>query len=544
MGPPPAHARYGTGFLRLVFFHHGVVGGGRTWALRRGQSGMDLLAQWRREHGLRALSVNWGTWQEMRVASEADKEQFAKSGLHTMPDAQALAALERLISTDRASAIVASIDWNAFRAVYEARRARPLFAEMRSRPRNENAAIASKKSAAAASEISLQLKSASPARRRDILIAHLRSQASSILGFDLSREIDLEQGLFDMGMDSLMAVELRDDWNEAWACPFPRRSPLTIQPSKRWSIIFWARLFGFDSAPATEEPTQILTPAPAKALPADQPSDDLSEDEISLLLLAKAGTDDDHERQNNSLGSRAAGEIQKLVVASFAYLIPVAERPSSLPGRNFCRRSWTSVQFNCRGGKIAIAKPLSLSFIRSPKIWLMALEPYLDRPYILYGYSLGALIAFELARQLRRQKIPPPVALYTLARPAPHLPQTKDPLHQLPDDSFVQELIRRFNGMSPVILQDQELMKLLLPTLRADVTALETYVYQDEEPLDCPIRAFGGRFDSTTTEDDLRAWQLHTNSSFELEMFHGDHFFIRNHQQSIFRSIAAVSFKF
>jgi surfactin synthase thioesterase subunit len=201
--------------------------------------------------------------------------------------------------------------------------------------------------------------------------------------------------------------------------------------------------------------------------------------------------------------------------------------PIQLPGRENRYRETPFTQLH------PIAKNLA-----------MALEPYLDRPYILYGYSWGALIAFELARQLRRQKIPPPVALYTLARPAPHLPQTKDPLHQLPDDSFVQELIRRFNGMSPVILQDQELMKLLLPTLRADVTALETYVYQDEEPLDCPIRAFGGRFDSTTTEDDLRAWQLHTKSSFELEMFHGDHFFIRNHQQSIFRSIAAVSFKF
>ena len=112
------------------------------------------------------------------------------------------------------------------------------------------------------------------------------------------------------------------------------------------------------------------------------------------------------------------------------------------------------------------------------------LEPYLDRPYILYGYSLGALVAFELARQLRRQNADPPVSLYALARPAPHLAQTKHPLRQLPDDIFVAELTRRYNGMSPLILQDQELMQLLLPTLRADFTALETYVYQGEKPLE------------------------------------------------------------
>jgi medium-chain acyl-[acyl-carrier-protein] hydrolase len=166
------------------------------------------------------------------------------------------------------------------------------------------------------------------------------------------------------------------------------------------------------------------------------------------------------------------------------------------------------------------------------------LKPFLDRPYILYGYSTGALIAFELARELRRQKIGPAVSLYALARSAPHLPQTDVPLHQLPDEMFLAELTRRFNGMSPLILQDRELMELFLPTLRADVTALETYVYQSEAPLDCPIHVFGGSLDSTTTEDGLKEWRLHTTGSFDLRMFHGDHFFIRSNQQSIFQAIS------
>jgi medium-chain acyl-[acyl-carrier-protein] hydrolase len=166
------------------------------------------------------------------------------------------------------------------------------------------------------------------------------------------------------------------------------------------------------------------------------------------------------------------------------------------------------------------------------------LKPYLDRPYILYGYSVGALIAFELARELRRQNIDPAISLFALARPAPHLVQTRHPLHQLPDKMFLAELTRRFNGMSPLILQDRELMELLLPTLRADVTALETYIYQPEAPLDCSIRAFGGSLDSTTTEDELQAWRLHTKSSFNLEILPGDHFFIRSNQQSIFQAIS------
>ena len=176
---------------------------------------------------------------------------------------------------------------------------------------------------------------------------------------------------------------------------------------------------------------------------------------------------------------------------------------------------------------------------RIAEILATELRPYLDRPYILFGYSLGGLIAFELARQLRREKVEPALSLYTLARSAPHLPQTKPPLHQLSDEMFLAEVTRRYNGMSPIILQDKELVKLFLPPLRADITALETYVYRNEEPLDSPIRAFGGNLDTTVTEDELRAWQLHTHASFELKVFQGDHFFIRNNQQAVFKSISA-----
>jgi microcystin synthetase protein McyG len=248
---------------------------------------LDLLAQWRRERDLPALSVDWGAWQEIRAASEADREQYSNSGLHSMPNVQALAALERLISTDRASAIVASIDWNRLPVVYEARGARPLFDEMRSRPRIENTAIVSKKSDTADSQINLQLQSASPGRRRDILIAHVRSQTSSILGFDPSREIELERGLFDLGMDSLMAVELKGRLERSLAVPLP--STLTFNyPTIETLVDFLLKdALGFDSAPAQETTIPLPTSAPVKAVSDDHPSDDLSEDELSVLLMKK-----------------------------------------------------------------------------------------------------------------------------------------------------------------------------------------------------------------------------------------------------------------
>jgi medium-chain acyl-[acyl-carrier-protein] hydrolase len=167
------------------------------------------------------------------------------------------------------------------------------------------------------------------------------------------------------------------------------------------------------------------------------------------------------------------------------------------------------------------------------------LSLYMDRPYILYGYSLGALIAFELARELRKRKIRAPLSLYALARRAPHLPQHHAPLHHLPDDLFLAEVVRRYGGLPAIIQQDVELMKLVIPVLRADITALETYAYEEQDPLDCSIYASGGNLDSTVEEKELEAWRLHTSSGFELKMFDGDHFFIRNNRESIFRSILA-----
>jgi medium-chain acyl-[acyl-carrier-protein] hydrolase len=167
------------------------------------------------------------------------------------------------------------------------------------------------------------------------------------------------------------------------------------------------------------------------------------------------------------------------------------------------------------------------------------LNLYLDRPYILYGYSLGALIAFELARELRRRKVRAPLSVFALARRAPHLPQPYALIHRLPDDQFLAEVARRYGAMPAVIQQDVELMKLLVLVLRADITALETYVYKEEDPLDCPIYAFGGSSDSTTTAQDLEAWRSHTRHTFESKIFHGDHFFIRNNRQSVFSAILA-----
>lgn len=158
-----------------------------------------------------------------------------------------------------------------------------------------------------------------------------------------------------------------------------------------------------------------------------------------------------------------------------------------------------------------------------------ALVPLLDKPFAIFGHSLGALVGFELARQLRRQSGVQPVRLFISADRAPHIPPRDRPIHALPDRELLAEL-RRLNGTPGQVLEEVELMQIMLPVLRADFAVYETYVYSTEPPLACVISSFGGSQDQRVSRGDLEAWREQTSASFSLRMFPGDHFFLNTTQ--------------
>lgn len=165
------------------------------------------------------------------------------------------------------------------------------------------------------------------------------------------------------------------------------------------------------------------------------------------------------------------------------------------------------------------------------------LRPYLDIPFAFFGHSLGALICFELARQLRRQTGLSPVHLFVAACPAPQLPASDRPIHQLPEAAFVAEL-RRLNGTPELVLQDPDLLDLFLPLLRADFELYETYTYLAEAPFECPLSAFGGLRDQRVDRSALAAWREHTTGDFGLRMFPGDHFFLESSRWLLLQAVA------
>lgn len=165
------------------------------------------------------------------------------------------------------------------------------------------------------------------------------------------------------------------------------------------------------------------------------------------------------------------------------------------------------------------------------------LRDYLDVPYALFGHSMGALLAFELARRLRRDPGRQPVQLVVSGHRGPHLPYPVPPIRDLGAERFVEEL-RRYDGTPPEALGSAELIELLLPALRADFSVCETYEYVEEEPLECPIAAYGGLRDPDVGRADLEGWGRHTTAELVVRMFQGGHFYHQSCRPLFFQMLS------
>ncbi|OBK13744.1 thioesterase [Mycobacterium asiaticum] len=165
--------------------------------------------------------------------------------------------------------------------------------------------------------------------------------------------------------------------------------------------------------------------------------------------------------------------------------------------------------------------------------WVLAREIVadLDGPFALFGHSMGALVAFELTRELRRRRAQLPMKIYASASRPPVSLQfgaRGSHLSVLPDHELRGRLTD-LGGTPKELLDNAELMELLLPIVRADLAACENYVYRQEPPLPCPITALGGADDRTFDQAELPRWREVTAGSFEAVTMPGDHFFIRSH---------------
>jgi len=160
------------------------------------------------------------------------------------------------------------------------------------------------------------------------------------------------------------------------------------------------------------------------------------------------------------------------------------------------------------------------------------------QPFVLLGYSVGALISFEVTRALTRRGRPGPRALFVAAARAPHRRSARPPLHELSRAELVEGL-HRLAGYRNDLLENEELLDVMLPVLRADLGLDETYACEPGDPLGCPIAAFGGNADWSVSLADLEAWRELTTGGFSVTVLPGGHFFLDSSRGLFAQSLTA-----
>jgi len=167
-----------------------------------------------------------------------------------------------------------------------------------------------------------------------------------------------------------------------------------------------------------------------------------------------------------------------------------------------------------------------------------AIEPYLTQPFAFCGHSMGAAVAFELARLLRQRGLPLPRVLVASAARAPQYRRNHVPPPAPTDDQLLDEL-RRLQGIPAEMLDDPVLLRSILAALKADAALYRNYIYIDDAPLPCPIRAYGGFADPNVRPEHLEAWGQQTTASFRVRIFPGGHFYLNAHAAELRAALLA-----
>jgi|GEM_PF-2351605 len=354
-----------------------------------------------------------------------------------------------------------------------------------------------------------ELLNAQPKKRRQLLRFYFGELLTKVMKIKTS-QLDWQQRLSSMGIDSLMATELRRyiEHDLSISVPVEFLAELNLEQFLGQLLFLIEKHNGMQNQDSSNEiiPLATVTKTYIKHKVEDnlwvirpQPN---PRARLRLLCFPYAG---------------AGGSV---------FYPWIKELPSDI---ELCAIQLPGRENRLRESPLTHLKPLIQTLVP-------LLKPYLDLPFALFGHSMGALVSFELFRELRRQNYPLPIHLFVSSRNAPQLTDLQRPIHRLPDSQFIEQ-IRHFNGIPDEILQNTKLMQQFLPVLRADFAMLETYFYANEPPLDCPITTFGGLEDSKVSQAGLAAWDKQTKAEFNLQMFAGDHFFLHSVREKLLRTI-------
>lgn len=461
---------------------------------------LDALCHYRKGLNLPACSIEWGPWAEVGMSAKAsESDVLGKLGLRLLPPKTALSLLETPLTRRTAVCVLADIDWRKFKAFVDFSLSPSLFQQVsgQTSPKTE----ATTPSAGNEHDLS------DPEKVTDALNKTVRRALSSVMLIESIETIDDQQRFNLLGMDSLMSI--------AFAAELERMLGLRL-------------------------PNTLAYNYPSiRAVVAHLIERLVMEKRIPHAPLNAAG------RAAPSAGAREPvrwfieDPTTKSAVRPRLFCFPYAGTgASSYVGWQERVTSWARlirVQFPGREERSA-EPPL-----RSIQSLVKALADHFPEeasPFSFFGHSVGAIVAYELGRELRRRQKKLPDHLFLSGCGVPRA-EENGALHTLPDPELLQRLSAHLGAP---LLSDgrREIVQSMLPLLRADLELLETYRPTEEEPLDCPITVFIGQDDALTPRDRVVQWGALTRGDFILRRFSGGHDFVKREENHLIQTIQEI----
>jgi surfactin synthase thioesterase subunit/malonyl CoA-acyl carrier protein transacylase len=359
-----------------------------------------------------------------------------------------------------------------------------------------------------------QLRAGTVEEARVLAADYLRAQVAALLGSD-PRQVDLDRSLAEVGVDSLLAVELRavvqSDLGQAPAIA----ELLSGQSLRQLAVSLTAQARTAQEAP-------VAAPVATSTEVALPPHSDRW---LRRILIAKSSPE---------MLALAAPPV-RLICFPHGGGGPAA----FIPWRRVLPADAEVYVVQAPGREERLREPPIVSWPQLLDELATALRPLFDRPCAFFGASLGALLAYELTRELRRRGAPLPRALLVAASPAPHHELSQitgiDPLRRALHATGAQLLpeLRALGTIPEALLQESAALELMMPALRADLSLFLSYRHRPEPPLPLPIHAFGGRQDVMIKPQLLSGWAEHSDEISAVHLLPGEHLFYRSHAQQL-----------
>lgn len=466
---------------------------------------VDSLAHYRKSQGLPALAVNWGLIANVGMAQEEPeiRRHLESNGLVALHTRLGLQVLGLLLQRGTTQITVAPINWDRWLKFHQKVDA-PRFAEMSG---SETNAVSSSNSKLD-EEFIQQLVTAKEEDRAAIASEAIRARVARVFGA-APQKIDIKREFTALGLDSLMALELRSRLEELGVTVSVSN---LLEGSTVESLV--SPLIAAHVNDTAEKTTQKSDAGGARVVP---------------LTGRKSGkwivTPRPHE--NPSL---------RLICFPYAGGAPTAfhDWSDELPD------AFEVSAINLPGRARRINEPARGSIYDMAREIVPELLPLLDRPFAFFGHCMGSIIMFEVAQLLQTEHKKTPVHLFAGGSMAPHLYQSSLVYNQ-PDGKFMDVLRLLDFTNTRAMLEDAEMKALLMPTLRADFEAVVNYSrdYREREPLACPITGFAAKRDLFAAPSSMVFWKNYTSASCELSLLDVHHYFVETHKTFLTKHIGA-----